>query len=514
MKRGSLAGLATLAVLASACSPLGEKSSPSACVSQDGEKPAKVVLRCTEKSIAFVETESGSGTGVVVNLDKKKYVLTNEHVVDPFNSADVNINERSFEDLPVVGIDAASDIALLGPVVDKDLPPALAIADGTGVERGDELFLVGFPGETKADDLEATIASGIVARVRTVKEFDQTYVQTDASIGSGQSGGPMFDSDANLVGISGLSFAEEFALALTGKDVKKAMQRIIEGKGDEYIGLSPVAKEGVGAKSGVLKLFDASDGQVLFLPAAKGERTWNFMVGMSAKPIVSVEKLKGGEPLAVSASALVVQTELAKQVAAARGGRPEDLPDFAAGGLDPKLAPRETAPGKFSIPIKEDESALAFVVAPLTDAPVEVPWESDIPLIVASRQVSEVVIELGGQVDKVIGGFDTAVDVLVNLTEGQRVQLYARSPQGDADVTVFEPGRKLDHLTMADPEAAGAESFTDTEDGLYGLDSKTHYDVKKTGQYRFRLSIGDVNTVRVRFTVLDCAKIDCEEKKG
>jgi S1-C subfamily serine protease len=476
-----------VSVLGAACTSSGgdDKTSTgfisAACKPGSGEQPAKAVLRCTESSLAYVETESTSGTGVVVEVAGQRYVLTNEHVVDPFDAADATVAGRSFEDLPVLGVDAGADIALLGPLTGADLPEPLTISDGLDLERGDQLFLVGFPGESDSEDLEATIASGIVSRLREVKEFKQSYIQTDASIGGGQSGGPLFDAAAHLVGISGLSFAEEFALALSGRDAKAAMQRIIKGEGDDYLSVPSSAAAAGAATSGALKLYDASDGQVLFLPAAPEARTWHLTVDMAAKPIVSVSNLIGDDMLAMSGNATTVQGELSRQFASERGGRPEDLVDPAAGGQDPKLAQREASPGKFTIPVKADESALVFIVAPLTDAPLEIKWQSDLPLAAASHPVIEKTIPVGGQIDHVFGGLDTAVDVLVDLAQGQEVQLHARSPQGDPGFDVYPPDTKLDNLTVVDPEGAGIEMFDDTDDGLYGVDAKTTYQAESSG---------------------------------
>jgi trypsin-like peptidase len=509
-------GAAVLTLVAFGCTGGDEKggsapdgaASSSACRSKAGERPAKAVLRCTEASIAFIENELASGTGVVVALDGKRYLLTNEHVVDPFDSADATIGTRSFEDLRVVGIDAAADIALLGPLEGDGLPEALPIAQGTDLARGDDVFLVGFPGEIGANDLEATIASGIVSRLRSVEEFGQSYVQTDASIGDGQSGGPLFDAGGNLIGISGLSFAENFALVLAGKDVETAARRIVKGEGDDYVGLPGAPRADAGDASGSLRVFDAGDGQILFLPAAPEARTWHLSVDMATRPVVSVETFAEGEPLAISGNADEVERELSQQLAA-RAGRPDDIPDPTATGVDPSLVERETSPGEFTIPVKADESAIVVVGAPLTDAPVAVGWRSDIPLVGASRPVTEETLEVGGKLDRVINSFDTAVDVLVDLDTQQKVELHARSPQGDVGLAVFEPDRKLDHVTMADPEGAGVDFFEDTDDGLYGLDAKTTFEAPTSGRYRFRLYINDASTVHLRFSVLDCTETKC-----
>lgn len=482
------------------------------CPARADERPAKRVLRCAEPSVAFVETDAGSGTGVVVAMGGQRYLLTNQHVIDPFDAADVTAGDRSFPDLPVVGVDIGADIALLGPLTGRGVPEALPVADGLDLERGDDVFLVGFPGESNADDLETTIASGIVSRLRSVKEFEQSYIQTDATIAGGQSGGPLFDGEANLVGISGLSFAEgQFALVLSGKDVRAAADRILHEEGDDYLALPAVEGRGSAATSGALKIYDGSDAQVLYLPAAAGARTWNLTVDMAARPLVAVHSFIEDDLMAESSNTEAVEGELDRQLAAARGGRPDDLDNPGARGRDPKVAGREVAPGRFTIPVKEDEGALVFVSVPLADGPLQVAWESDLALVAASRPVTERAIDLGEDVDAILGFMDTSVDVMVELDAGQRVEAYARSPQGDPGFVVFPPAVKLDHLTMADPESAGADFFDDTDDGLYGVDARTTIEAEAGGTYRFRVYSNEEVAIRVRFSVVDCADADCAE---
>jgi S1-C subfamily serine protease len=267
------------------------------CNAGTGKAAAKALLKCVDGSIAFVETIEATGTGIIVELNNKRYLLTNAHVVDPFSSADVSIDHVTSEQVPVIGIDAHADIAMLGPISSKafkgqKLTP-LAIAEKNAVERGDDVYLVGFPGESEDptdESFETTIASGIVSRLRKVAEFKQEYIQTDASIAGGQSGGPLLNAKGEVIGVSGLSFAEEFALALSGPNVLSAAKGIIAGKGDKYSTLPATAEEKAkgGETSGTITIHDAADGQVLYLPSSKKARTVNFKVATTNQPIVTV----------------------------------------------------------------------------------------------------------------------------------------------------------------------------------------------------------------------------------
>ena len=500
-------------VVAAGCSGGGDgaataTASPSACAAREGERPAKAVLRCTEGAVAFVETEAATGTGVVIAVDGERYLLTNEHVVDPFDAADVTLDGATSEGVDVVGIDAGSDIALLGPLPGRDLPEPLVLADGTDVERGDDVFLVGFPGDTQSAGIEATIASGIVSRLRQVEDFDQAFIQTDAAIGGGQSGGPLFDGDGGLIGISGLAFAEEFALALTGRDVRAAVDRILAGEGDDYLSVPAATRDGEGATSGSLRITDASDAQVLVLPAADEDRTWNLTVDPASAPLVSVAGLVDGEPLALSGNSTELLDELERQLAEVSGVAAQPAEPWP-GSQDPRVAARETGPGRFEVPVDAGMSVIAIVGLPLADAPVDVSWTSDLPLTLASRPVSTEVLAVGDEIEHVVGGFDTAHDVVLQLEAGQEVEVHVHTSQGDPGVMVFRPGQALDHLTLADPEAAGVEVVDDNDEGLYGLGARATVTADESGPHRFRVYSNDLNTVKVRIASLDCETGSC-----
>ena len=98
-----IAALAALCLVGAACSgddSEGAKEAPrkventtagadpatGSCRPEGDEKPAQAVLRCGEDAVASVETAWASGTGVAVEVDRRRYILTNQHVVDPFDA--------------------------------------------------------------------------------------------------------------------------------------------------------------------------------------------------------------------------------------------------------------------------------------------------------------------------------------------------------------------------------------------------------------------------------------------
>ncbi len=356
------------------------------------EKPAKALLRCGEHSIAFVETLYATGTGVAVRIDDRDYVLTNLHVVDPFDSADVSLG--GVEDLgrlPVAGTDVAADLALLGPVEDagENFEP-VPLGDPSP-EKGDDVFLVGFPGTADVDEADLTITAGIVSRLREADGWDQTYIQTDAVIGEGQSGGALFGADGELLGISGLSYDPSFALALQVRDVEVAVDRIVAGDGDDVIQVPQSADDcgtptaSSGATGGTVGFVDDIESPTLFLPPADQARTFELAVtGPEGRFLVAAVDSGSGEPLAVNAAGLALTDELIASAVARSGMSAEELgavfPDPT-----PEVLSREIAPGVLSFRVEAGQFVeVAFTLAP--DAvPGELSWTSSLPLDDSTR---------------------------------------------------------------------------------------------------------------------------------
>ena len=154
-------------------------------------------------SIAFIETVTGTGSGVLIDGG---YVVTNAHVVWPFDTVRVVFPDGSeFHGVPVNGWDLLAGLAVLGPI---DAPTdTLALVDGESWPIGTDMFLIGYPGEVE-EFPQPTIARGLLSRVREWESIGITYLQTDAPVIGGQSGGAAVSNMGEVIGISGLAFTE------------------------------------------------------------------------------------------------------------------------------------------------------------------------------------------------------------------------------------------------------------------------------------------------------------------
>ena len=139
--------------------------------------------------------EHALGSGVIVSPDG--YILTNNHVLKNANEIQVTLSDGRTFTAKVVGTDPRTDIALIR--VQADNLPALTLADSDKVNVGDVVLAVGNP-----FGVGQTVSSGIVSGKNrgTSSDMDEDFIQTDAAINPGSSGGALVDTDGRLIGIN------------------------------------------------------------------------------------------------------------------------------------------------------------------------------------------------------------------------------------------------------------------------------------------------------------------------
>jgi serine protease Do len=138
------------------------------------------------------------GSGFLISADG--FVITNNHVVEGADQIQVTLNDRRVFDAEVVGLDEPSDIALL-KLEAADLP-FVEFGDSEAVRVGDWVLAIGSP-----FGLEFSAAAGIVsAKGRSVPGNSaynyMAFIQTDVAINQGNSGGPLFNLDGDVIGIN------------------------------------------------------------------------------------------------------------------------------------------------------------------------------------------------------------------------------------------------------------------------------------------------------------------------
>jgi serine protease Do len=135
------------------------------------------------------------GSGFVMEDDG--YIVTNNHVVDNADSVKVRLADQREFDAEVVGTDKQTDLALLK--IDAENLPELALGDSDDVRVGEDVIAVGNP-----FGLGGTVTRGIVSAI--ARDIDAgpyvDFIQTDAAINRGNSGGPLLDLDGEVIGVN------------------------------------------------------------------------------------------------------------------------------------------------------------------------------------------------------------------------------------------------------------------------------------------------------------------------
>jgi Do/DeqQ family serine protease len=141
---------------------------------------------------------AAAGSGVIISADG--YIVTNNHVVDGADELTVSLNEGSKEySARVIGADKTTDLALIK--IDGKNLPAIVIANSDNVKVGEWVLAVGNP-----LGLNNTVTAGIIsAKARTLGANGvESFIQTDAAINQGNSGGALVNTRGELVGINAM----------------------------------------------------------------------------------------------------------------------------------------------------------------------------------------------------------------------------------------------------------------------------------------------------------------------
>ncbi len=169
----------------------------------------------------------GSGSGVIISQDG--YIVTNNHVIANATQLQVTLNNNKTYDAELIGTDPNSDIALIKIDTDRDLP-YLAFGDSDNIKIGEWVLAVGNP-----FDLTSTVTAGIVsAKARDLHMGrNQSFIQTDAAVNPGNSGGALVNTNGDLVGINTAITSQTgsyvgYSFAVPSNIAKKVVDDILE----------------------------------------------------------------------------------------------------------------------------------------------------------------------------------------------------------------------------------------------------------------------------------------------
>lgn len=179
----------------------------------------------------------GQGSGIVVSADG--YILTNRHVIEDSNLVYVHLADQSRYTAEIIGVDKETDLALIK--IDKENLIPIQWAPRDAVQVGTMVWAMGSP-----FGLEQSITLGIVSathRTAKVGTLYQDFLQTDAAVNPGNSGGPLVNENGLLIGVNtaivgdayqGISFAVPGYVAQSVSDQLEKNGRVSRG----WLGLS------------------------------------------------------------------------------------------------------------------------------------------------------------------------------------------------------------------------------------------------------------------------------------
>lgn len=247
------------------------------------------------------QKQRGLGSGVIISTDG--YIITNNHVVEEADELKVLLNDDREFKAKLIGTDPKTDVAVIK--IDVENLPAATLADSSKLRVGDIVFAIGNPlgvGQT----VTMGIVSAINRRVRILDEVAgyEDFIQTDAAINQGNSGGALIDARGRLVGINsaiistsqgniGIGFAIPINLASSIMHSLIDTGTVTRG----YLGVSTDTlnadmAESFGlkreAKGVIITDLNPADG-----PAAKaGLKPEDIIVAINDKPVTSRDDLR------------------------------------------------------------------------------------------------------------------------------------------------------------------------------------------------------------------------------
>ncbi len=173
------------------------------------------------------QEQVGTGSGVIISEDG--YIVTNNHVVKDATEIEITLNNKKSYKAKLIGTDTKMDIALLKIDADEKLPYS-SFADSDAVKVGEWVLAVGNP-----YNLTSTVTAGIVsAKARNLDTNGvQSFLQTDAAVNPGKSGGALVNTHGELIGINTMISSQTgsyvgYSFAVPSNITRKIIEDIME----------------------------------------------------------------------------------------------------------------------------------------------------------------------------------------------------------------------------------------------------------------------------------------------
>lgn len=254
----------------------------------------------------YMPPQMGSGSGVVISPDG--YIVTNNHVIANTQSVTVTFNDRYTATARLIGTDPSTDIALLKVegAEDRDFP-YMEFGNSDNVHLGQWVLAVGYP-----LTLDATVTAGIVsAKSRAIginrtqsNNAIESFIQTDAAVNPGNSGGALVNTNGQLIGINSAiasptgSYAG-YSYAIPANIVRKVVNDLKQYGTVQrgYLGIQYLDRKNASPEQSKALGLDRNDGVYVYdvAPnlgaAASGLKKGDFIVQINGVPVHSEPEL-------------------------------------------------------------------------------------------------------------------------------------------------------------------------------------------------------------------------------
>ena len=242
------------------------------------------------------EIQRGLGSGFIISSDG--LILTNAHVVADATEINVKLTDRREFEAKVLGVDKRTDIAVLK--IDAKNLPAVKLGKVNDLKVGEWVAAIGSP-----FGFDNTITSGIVsAKARSLPDENYVpFIQTDVAVNPGNSGGPLFNMDGEVVGVNsqifsrtggfmGLSFAIPIDVALQVKDDLVQYGKVTRGRiGVQIQDVNQALANSFGLPKPQGALISSVEPGS---PAEKaGLKSGDVVLGVNGKPVNQLSELSG-----------------------------------------------------------------------------------------------------------------------------------------------------------------------------------------------------------------------------
>ena len=232
----------------------------------------------------------GSGSGVIISSDG--YIVTNHHVIETAEDIQITTNDNQSYDAKIVGSDEQNDIALLKIDSANELPYAV-FGDSDTTEIGEWVLAVGNP-----FNLTSTVTAGIIsAKSRSLDptgRTTQSYIQTDAAVNPGNSGGALINDKGELIGINTAIQSQTgsyvgYSFAVPSNIAKKVIEDILEYGNVQYgfLGVTGTSLNSFRAKE--LKVEDTEGFFINGIDKESGANTAGIKIGDIIKDIDGIK---------------------------------------------------------------------------------------------------------------------------------------------------------------------------------------------------------------------------------